>query len=64
MEAAFRVSSRRAAVDIGAAARLSPLGEEPVGRLHDSAGGSHRTCGNVYVEQGVSRFNGGFARNV
>jgi hypothetical protein len=22
-------------------------------RFHDSAGGSHRTCGNVYVEQGV-----------
>ena len=24
-----------------------------MGRFHDSAGGSHRTCGNVYVEEGV-----------
>ena len=24
-----------------------------MGRFHDSAGGSHRTCGNVYVEEGA-----------
>ena len=60
MEAAFRVSSRRAAVDIGAAARLSPIGRGARGALARFSGRVaqnvwERICraGRFAIQQGV-----------